>query len=147
MRCQRRHSSPSEKTPAWRAGLKPNDRIVKINDEIRRYEKDESVRPGIALLAAAGTVLISLGYMEREGLLERGASHSRAIRVMPNAAMRNGMTASLTPQLGQGSNVFPIGNVEIAPGTSTVVKSPRRRKRPWNVPSSFLAMPVSDRRA
>ncbi len=66
-------------------------------------------------LASTSAVHHHLQALEREGLLERGASHSRAIRVMPSAAMRNGMTGSLMPQSEVGSRVYPIIG-EIAAG-------------------------------
>ena len=66
-------------------------------------------------LASTSAVHHHLQALEREGLLERGASHSRAIRVTPTAAMRSGMPASLMPQLEAGSHVFPVIG-EIAAG-------------------------------
>ena len=65
-------------------------------------------------LASTSAVHHHLQALEREGLLERGASHSRAIRVMPSAAMRTGMPGSLT-QITAGSGVFPVIG-EIAAG-------------------------------
>ena len=66
-------------------------------------------------LASTSAVHHHLQALEREGLLERGASHSRAIRVMPSAAMRTGMPGSLMPQAAAGSGVYPIIG-EIAAG-------------------------------
>ena len=66
-------------------------------------------------LASTSAVHHHLQALEREGLLERGASHSRAIRVTPNAAMRTGMPGSLTPQMAPDSRIYPIIG-EIAAG-------------------------------
>ena len=65
-------------------------------------------------LASTSAVHHHLQALEREGLLERGASHSRAIRVTPNAAMRSGVPGSLT-QITHGSGVYPVIG-EIAAG-------------------------------
>jgi len=66
-------------------------------------------------LASTSAVHHHLQALEREGYLERGASHSRAIRVTPSAAMRNGITGALMPQLATESRVLPIIG-EIAAG-------------------------------
>jgi repressor LexA len=66
-------------------------------------------------LASTSAVHHHLQALEREGLLERGASHSRAIRVMPSAAMRSGVPGSLMTQADSGSRAFPIIG-EIAAG-------------------------------
>jgi repressor LexA len=66
-------------------------------------------------LASTSAVHHHLQALEREGYLERGASHSRAIRVTPNAAMRRGMPGSLMPQVAADSRVFPVIG-EIAAG-------------------------------
>ena len=66
-------------------------------------------------LASTSAVHHHLQALEREGSLERGASHSRAIRVTPSAAMRNGMPGSLMPQIAADSRVYPVIG-EIAAG-------------------------------
>jgi len=67
-------------------------------------------------LASTSAVHHHLQALEREGLLERGASHSRAIRVTPGAAMRNGASAALMPQMvSTDSRVLPVIG-EIAAG-------------------------------
>ena len=66
-------------------------------------------------LASTSAVHHHLQALEREGLLERGASHSRAIRVMPSAAMRSGMPGALMSQVSPDSRLLPIIG-EIAAG-------------------------------
>ncbi len=66
-------------------------------------------------LASTSAVHHHLQALEREGYLERGASHSRAIRVTPSATMRNGMPGGLMPQLAVDSHLLPVIG-EIAAG-------------------------------
>ena len=66
-------------------------------------------------LASTSAVHHHLQALEREGYLERGASHSRAIRVTPSAAIRTGMPGSLIPQMAADSRVYPVIG-EIAAG-------------------------------
>jgi repressor LexA len=66
-------------------------------------------------LASTSAVHHHLQALEREGYLERGASHSRAIRVTPSAAMRTGMPSSVIPQVSPDSRVYPVIG-EIAAG-------------------------------
>ena len=66
-------------------------------------------------LASTSAVHHHLQALEREGYLERGASHSRAIRVTPTAAMRSGVPGSLMPQMAAQSRTFPVIG-EIAAG-------------------------------
>ncbi len=66
-------------------------------------------------LASTSAVHHHLQALERDGYLERGASHSRAIRVTPSAAMRTGRPGSLMPQVSTDSHVFPVIG-EIAAG-------------------------------
>jgi repressor LexA len=49
-------------------------------------------------LASTSAVHHHLQVLEREGLLERGAAQSRAIRLTPTAAITLGLTGELTPQ-------------------------------------------------
>ena len=58
-------------------------------------------------LASTSAVHHHLQALEREGLLERGASHSRAIRVTPTAALRSGMPGSLMPMMEASGRVYP----------------------------------------
>ncbi len=66
-------------------------------------------------LASTSAVHHHLQALEREGLLERGATHSRAIRVMPSAAMRSGMPGALMSHAATETRAFPIVG-EIAAG-------------------------------
>ncbi len=66
-------------------------------------------------LASTSAVHHHLQALEREGFLERGASHSRAIRVTPTAAMRTGVPGSLMPQMAAQSRTYPVIG-EIAAG-------------------------------
>ena len=66
-------------------------------------------------LASTSAVHHHLQALERDGLLERGASHSRAIRVTPSAAMRSGMPGALMTHAVTDSRVLPIVG-EIAAG-------------------------------
>ena len=66
-------------------------------------------------LASTSAVHHHLQALEREGLLERGASHSRAIRVMPSAAMRSSTPGALMPQIASDARSLPIIG-EIAAG-------------------------------
>ncbi len=66
-------------------------------------------------LASTSAVHHHLQALEREGYLERGASHSRAIRVTPSATLRNGMPGGLMPQLAVDSHLLPVIG-EIAAG-------------------------------
>jgi len=50
-------------------------------------------------LASTSAVHHHLQALEREGMLERGASHSRALRLTPAAAMRAGSNGSLGAQI------------------------------------------------
>jgi repressor LexA len=54
-------------------------------------------------LASTSAVHHHLQALEREGYLERGASHSRAIRLTPTASLRVGLSAP------SASNVVPFG--------------------------------------
>ncbi len=55
-------------------------------------------------LASTSAVHHHLQSLEREGLLERGASTSRAIRLTPAAALRAGFNGSVGGSLGQPSS-------------------------------------------
>ena len=66
-------------------------------------------------LASTSAVHHHLQALEREGYLERGASHSRAIRVTPTAVMRSGSPNVLMPQVSSDNRVYPVIG-EIAAG-------------------------------
>ena len=67
-------------------------------------------------LASTSAVHHHLQVLEREGLLERGAAQSRAIRLTPTAAITLGLTAELMPQ-SQPSHTYTLPIVgEIAAG-------------------------------
>ena len=67
-------------------------------------------------LASTSAVHHHLQALEREGMLERGASHSRAIRLIPVAAMRAGSNGSMgAPVTSIASHALPVIG-EIAAG-------------------------------
>jgi repressor LexA len=67
-------------------------------------------------LASTSAVHHHLQALEREGMLERGASHSRAIRLTPMATLRTGPSNAYTSQLASfESHALPIIG-EIAAG-------------------------------
>jgi repressor LexA len=67
-------------------------------------------------LASTSAVHHHLQILEREGLLERGAAQSRAIRLTPTAALRLGLSTELVPQsVSAEAHVVPIIG-EIAAG-------------------------------
>jgi len=83
-------------------------RKQKIIEFIAATVRDRGYPPSVREIAAAvqlastSAVFHHLQALEREGLLERGASHSRAIRLTPQAALRAGM-----PDTG-ATNVVPF---------------------------------------
>jgi repressor LexA len=66
-------------------------------------------------LASTSAVHHHLQALEREGMLERGASHSRAIRLTPAAAMRAGSSGSMAQITSIDSHSLPVIG-EIAAG-------------------------------
>lgn len=67
-------------------------------------------------LASTSAVHHHLQALEREGMLERGASHSRALRLTPAAAMRAGSNGSIGAQITSiDSHALPVIG-EIAAG-------------------------------
>ena len=67
-------------------------------------------------LASTSAVHHHLQALERQGMLERGASHSRAIRLTPSAAIRAGSPGPLPAQItGIASHALPVIG-EIAAG-------------------------------
>jgi repressor LexA len=67
-------------------------------------------------LASTSAVHHHLQALEREGMLERGASHSRALRLTPSASIRAGSSGPLPAQVtGLDSHALPVIG-EIAAG-------------------------------
>jgi repressor LexA len=67
-------------------------------------------------LASTSAVHHHLQALEREGMLERGASHSRALRLTPRASIRAGSNGPLGAQVTSlGSHALPVIG-EIAAG-------------------------------
>ena len=83
-------------------------RKQKIIDFIAATVRDRGYPPSVREIAAAvdlastSAVHHHLQALEREGFLERGASHSRALRLTPQAAVRAGL-----PESG-ATNVIPF---------------------------------------
>jgi repressor LexA len=67
-------------------------------------------------LASTSAVHHHLQVLEKDGLLERGAAQSRAIRLTPNAALRLGLSSELTPQAASTEAHFLPVIGEIAAG-------------------------------
>jgi repressor LexA len=65
-------------------------------------------------LASTSAVHHHLEALEREGLLERGATHSRALRLTPAATLRSGLASNVT-QLPNRAPILPVIG-EIAAG-------------------------------
>lgn len=83
---------------------------------VRGYPPSVREIAGAVNLASTSAVHHHLQALEREGLLERGASHSRAIRLTPTAALRAGVSGQLLPrQIRPESHQLPIIG-EIAAG-------------------------------
>ncbi|MDL2335882.1 MAG: transcriptional repressor LexA [Chloroflexota bacterium] len=67
-------------------------------------------------LASTSAVHHHLQALEREGMLERGASASRALRLTPSAAIRAGSNGAVAPQVtNRDSHALPVIG-EIAAG-------------------------------
>ena len=84
-------------------------RKQKIIDFIAATLRERGYPPSVREIAAAvdlastSAVHHHLQALEREGYLERGASHSRALRLTPTAALRAGLPD------GGASNIIPFG--------------------------------------
>ena len=98
-------------------------RKQKIIDFIATTVRDRGYPPSVREIAVAvdlastSAVHHHLQALEREGFLERGASHSRAIRLTPTAALRAGLGggyAANLPSTFDGHTLPVIG--EIAAG-------------------------------
>ena len=89
-----------------------------IASTVRERGYPPSVREIAAAVELASTSAVHhhLQTLEREGYLERGASHSRAIRLTPAAALRAGLGAPAAPNVTpfEGRTLPVIG--EIAAG-------------------------------
>src|SRR4051812_4709660 len=93
-------------------------RIIEyIADTVRQRGYPPSVREIAEAVGLASTSAVHhhLEALEREGLLERGATHSRAIRLTPAAQLRAGGFASGMAQAATQSFVLPVIG-EIAAG-------------------------------
>ena len=67
-------------------------------------------------LASTSAVHHHLSSLEQEGLLERGATQSRALRLTPTAALRTGLSSELVPgMLREENHILPVVG-EIAAG-------------------------------
>jgi len=92
-------------------------RIIEyIGSTVRQRGYPPSVREiAVAVgLASTSAVHHHLEALEREGFLERGATHSRALRLTPAATMRNGAGSGVLSQVS-GSQLLPVLG-EIAAG-------------------------------
>jgi repressor LexA len=88
-----------------------------IASTVRARGYPPSVREiaGAVGLASTSAVHHHLQALEREGFLERGATHSRALRLTPAAALHSGLGGEvLPPQIGGQFSLPVIG--EIAAG-------------------------------
>jgi len=93
-------------------------RIIEyIAETVRQRGYPPSVREIAEAVGLASTSAVHhhLEALEREGLLERGATHSRAIRLTPAAQLRAGGFASGMAQAATQSFVLPVIG-EIAAG-------------------------------
>jgi repressor LexA len=67
-------------------------------------------------LASTSAVHHHLTALEKDGYLERGATHSRALRLTPTAALHAGLASELVPQL-EGDRTYALAVIgEIAAG-------------------------------
>jgi repressor LexA len=92
-------------------------RIIEfIGSTVRQRGYPPSVREiAVAVgLASTSAVHHHLEALEREGLLERGATHSRAIRLTPAATLRSGLASNVS-QLPNRAPMLPVIG-EIAAG-------------------------------
>jgi len=97
--------------------MRRKQRIIEyIGTTVRQRGYPPSVREiAVAVgLASTSAVHHHLEALEREGYLERGATHSRALRLTPAATLRNGAGSGVLGQIN-GSQVLPVIG-EIAAG-------------------------------
>ena len=93
-------------------------RIIEfIASTVRTRGYPPSVREIAAAVGLASTSAVHhhLQALEKDGYLERGATHSRALRLTPSAALHNGVASELIPQLAGRPYVLPVIG-EIAAG-------------------------------
>jgi repressor LexA len=93
-------------------------RIIEyIGSTVRARGYPPSVREiAVAVgLASTSAVHHHLEALEREGYLERGATHSRALRLTPAATLRSGAGSSVLAQASRQGHLLPIIG-EIAAG-------------------------------
>jgi len=93
-------------------------RIIEyIAETVRQRGYPPSVREIAEAVGLASTSAVHhhLEALEREGLLERGATHSRALRLTPAAQMRAGGYSSAMSQLAAQAFTLPVIG-EIAAG-------------------------------
>src|SRR4051812_24995350 len=90
-------------------------------------------------LASTSAVHHHLQALEREGLLERGASHSRAIRLTPLATTR---TSGSEPS---GTNVIPFEGrtLPVIGEIAAAVQSRHTRRRARPSPFLTLSQPMA----
>jgi repressor LexA len=93
-------------------------RIIEyIGHTVRQRGYPPSVREIAEAVGLASTSAVHhhLEALEREGLLERGATHSRAIRLTPQAQLRSGGFGTAMAQLAAQATTLPVIG-EIAAG-------------------------------
>jgi repressor LexA len=110
---------PGKEVPVTKHDAARKQKIVEfIAATIRDRGYPPSVREIAAAVDLASTSAVHhhLQSLEREGYLERGASHSRAIRLTPAASLRVGLAAPAAPNVVpfEGRTLSIIG--EIAAG-------------------------------
>ena len=109
-------------------------RKQKIIDYIAATVRERGYPPSVREIAAAvdlastSAVHHHLQALEREGYLERGASHSRALRLTPTAALRAGLG-----RRARAANVMPFEG-RTAAGRSAR-SPPAVRSRPTRTPA------------
>ena len=118
-------------------------RKQKIIEFIAVTVRDRGYPPSVREIAAAvdlastSAVHHHLQALEREGYLERGASHSRALRLTPQAALRAGLPdtarANVVPFEGRTlpviGEIAAGGPIEAYQDTNETLAVPGRRRR------------------
>ena len=87
-------------------------------------------------LASTSAVHHHLQALEREGYLERGATHSRALRLTPSATLRNGVASEVLAPLVGLAQVLPVIG-EIAAGGP--IEAYQDASETLGVPDAFAA--------
>ena len=113
-----------------RARCVRKQRVIEyIGNTVRQRGYPPSVREIAEAVGLASTSAIHrhLEALEREGLLERGATHSRAIRLTPAAQLRSGGFGTAMAQIAAAANTLPVIG-EIAAGSPIeAYRRPARR--------------------